>query len=495
MNEGILWHQDPPFVADYMDFYMDKSKRILGVGSDNTNIKVLGATNGPIPLKVGNRWFLITSDVVVDTATDLDTGSIRAGTDYYVYLCDNNGVADYVISLNSTYPAGYTANNSRKIGGFHTLSADVGTISGHSLSGFVAKDILPASIWCLKHRAKNLNNAGLVYDDRTQLWVQIYLASANGATSVQSVNGATILDMEDWNSFVERGGVAGMRLLSDAEFQIAVRGTNEETNITGSTDPITTGGHLDTAGRRMISNIGLEDTCGAMHQWLLDQSYRFDISAANISLSPAGARATVYHEATPGGNQVYLKFSNSGIPYLCSNMATDTADVWITLGTNQKFIIKHDANASDGGIAVYMDLAAADPGKLLINNTVHGKNVYVSTNYDGAVVVQLVHDASAATNGVALYYDDGTDNRLEATFPNGANNTFDSAYFSPAFSHYNLPGVVGSLLKQGNLGDIKLLAGGYWSSAVDAGSRCRSVNYHRGVGSTSVGGRFACEPL
>ena len=73
MNESILWHQDPPFVADYMNFYLDKTKRILGVGSDNTNIKVLGATNGPIPLKVGSRWFIITTDVTVDSVDDLDT--------------------------------------------------------------------------------------------------------------------------------------------------------------------------------------------------------------------------------------------------------------------------------------------------------------------------------------------------------------------------------------------------------------------------------------
>lgn len=494
MNEGILWHQDPPFVADYMNFYLDKTKRILGVGSDNTNIKVLGATNGPIPLKVGSRWFIITTDVTVDSVDDLDTGTLAAGTDYYVYACDNSGSLVFKVSAASTFPSGFTANNSRKIGGFHTLSVGVGTISGHSLTGFVAKDILPASIWCLKHRAKNLNNAGLVYDDRTQLWIQIYLASANGATSIQSVNGATILDTEDWNSFVERGGVAGMRLLTDPEFQIAVRGCNEETNIAGSADPVTTGGHLDTAGRRMISNIGLEDTCGAMHQWLSDQSYRFDMAAANIGLTAAGATATVYHAASPGGNQVYLKFSTSGIPYLCSNMATDTADVWITLGTNQKFIIKHDANANTG-IPVYMNLAATDPGKLLINNTVHGKNVYVATNYDGAVVVQLVHDANAATNGVALYYDDGTDDRLEATFQNSANNTFDGAYFSPSFNYYNLPRTVGSLYKQGDSGDVKLLAGGLWGSAATAGSRCRAAAYFRWYAYTNGGSRFCVEGL
>ncbi|UNF41144.1 hypothetical protein MNL09_03155 [Bartonella krasnovii] len=42
------------------------------------------------------------------------------------------------MSVNATYPDGYTANNSGKIGGFHALCADVGTISGHPLSGYRA---------------------------------------------------------------------------------------------------------------------------------------------------------------------------------------------------------------------------------------------------------------------------------------------------------------------------------------------------------------------
>jgi len=69
-------------------------------------------------------------------------------------------------------------------------------------------------------------------------------------------------------------------MLEDDEFQAIAAGSNEETNIAGSADPVTTGGHLDTAGRRMISNIGCEDCCGVLWQWLRTQSYRFD-GAAN----------------------------------------------------------------------------------------------------------------------------------------------------------------------------------------------------------------------
>jgi len=56
--------------------------------------------------------------------------------------------------------------------------------------------------------------------------------------------------------------------------------SNEETNITGSTDPVTTGGHSDTGARRMISNIGCEDCAGALNQWLSDQSAMYDDAVA-----------------------------------------------------------------------------------------------------------------------------------------------------------------------------------------------------------------------
>lgn len=44
-------------------------------------------------------------------------------------------------------------------------------------------------------------------------------------------------------------------------------GSNQATNISGAADPNTTGGHSVSSGRRMISNIGVEDACGVMWQW------------------------------------------------------------------------------------------------------------------------------------------------------------------------------------------------------------------------------------
>ena len=58
-----------------------------------------------------------------------------------------------------------------------------------------------------------------------------------------------------------------MRLPTYQEFVHLSLGSNQGTNVAGSKDVNTTGGFVDTAGRRMISNIGAEDCCGNLYQW------------------------------------------------------------------------------------------------------------------------------------------------------------------------------------------------------------------------------------
>jgi hypothetical protein len=488
----MIWEKNAPIVADYMNFYMDKSKTILGPhATDHTKLVVLGATYGPIPMKIGSKWFIASTDINISSVNDLDIGSISNGKDYFVYACNSNGQLVFKISLNSTYPSGFDATTSRKIGGFHTLCADVGVISGHTLSGYLTNDILPASIWDLKFRARSSNN-GLVYDQGCGKWVQIYLPSDDGQNGVQSVNGATILDTITWLAFVDKGMVVKQRLLEDDEFQSIALGSNEKTNITGSADPVTTGGHIDTASRRMISNIGVEDAAGAMNQWLRTQSYHYDVDASTVGDSGANATTTVYHVASPGGGQLYVKWDNN-IPYLCANLP-GAADKVMTFGSNQKFLIKHDAGAATGGLPVYVKYDATNIWeKLLINNTLMSKDVYVETNFP-AFQIKLKHDASASTNGVVIKYND-TSNRLEATLPSAANTTFDLSTMGPSFNYYTLPDNRGSEYKQGVYGDVKLVAGGIWLYGANAGSRSRSAYSYRWSAAAFIGGRFASEPL
>ena len=226
--------------------------------------------------------------------TTYTTAANRAGRDFYVYALQTGGV---ILSNNSTFPTGYNGTTSRKIGGFHCLCVAVGTISGHTLSGYVAGDILPRSVWDLFNRS-SARQEGTVKSSCGK-WVDIYLPSVSGSMLV-SVNNGTIADgasspafhcykFEQW--FARQGMCTPMQL----EFFAFSFGANQGTNITGSTDPGTTTGHTDTAGRRMISNEGIEDTCGVMWQWTRDQG--------GVMTSAAWANAYDGNDSGVGGQQ------------------------------------------------------------------------------------------------------------------------------------------------------------------------------------------------
>ena len=157
----------------------------------------------------GNHAYELEAAVELDinTAANWDdsqyaTAANRAGKDFYIYACQpgSGSVPVILLSAATTFPAGYDANTSRKIGGFHCECVAVGTIAGHALTGYLAGDVIPRSIWDLAHRSSGLQ-AGMVWAGKTDfdainlasIWVMIYLASGTGA-STRSANGGTISD-------------------------------------------------------------------------------------------------------------------------------------------------------------------------------------------------------------------------------------------------------------------------------------------------------------
>ena len=197
-----------------------------------------------------------------------ETPANRVGKDFYVYLLQAGGV---ILSNNSTIPNGYTADNSRKVAGFHCLCVSVGTISGHSLTGYLAGDILPRSVWDRFNRPMSAPEGMVLSDDG--MWVDIYLPTATGFV-LASTYGAAIADGVTglWHGykFEQWFGDIGKKPIRQTEFVTASIGSNQGTSNAASADPGTTGGNSDTAGRRMISNIGCEDMCGALWQWCRD---------------------------------------------------------------------------------------------------------------------------------------------------------------------------------------------------------------------------------
>lgn len=238
------------------------------------------------------------------TVTDWTIASNRAGKDFYIYACvpSSGNTPDIVLSANSTYPDGYTASNSRKIGGFHCLCVSAGTnVYGyinegkdaeylenmfadgstvangdtyHWLTNFVQGDILPLSCWDLIHRPnENADVEGKVYDPKTNLWVDIYLPSWHSGTSkLLSINGGTIADGTSspafhWYRFSQVFTNQGQRLPRQDHFVSCSLGAPQGVPIQGSADPVTTTGHIATNGLRIISNIGCEDVTGVLWQW------------------------------------------------------------------------------------------------------------------------------------------------------------------------------------------------------------------------------------
>ena len=249
------------------------------------------------------------------------TPSSRNGEDVYIYAVEPSSgtTPNFCLSSNSTYPNGTvggvtaSATNSRKIGGFHCLCVDVGTISGHSLTGYLDGDILPRSVWTQASHRPTSSPEGMVYVGN-KLWADIYLAS--NTTTLESKYNQTIVDGASnpdyhWYNFVERFAEIDKRLPTQAEFMALAIGGNEETNISGSADPGTTGGHSDTASRRMISNVGCEDCAGALWQWANETGS--DGAAGSWAVQDTASDGTTYDGVNSIGRGQGYAVPNRGL--------------------------------------------------------------------------------------------------------------------------------------------------------------------------------------
>lgn len=285
---------------------MAKNKRWLRFDFSANNkktLKILADTHIP----VDGTWV----DFNEDTSIDLSASVTENGKDYYVFLASNGTVS---CSTTKTAPDGTV-----RIGQFHTLCNDVGsgvtgkvateeTTTGnyyllkqydeeedpdfyafynkqitsistgtyynvgtveHALSGFEAQDILPESVWCLSFHPSCANWDGMIYDKDTDKAIDIYLQSGTGK-STKSAYGAVHTVSRQQQNHEDDMRAVGKLLLSDSEFASVALGSNEATNIAGSADASTVGGHSDTASRRMISFVGAEECCGYLWQWLRD---------------------------------------------------------------------------------------------------------------------------------------------------------------------------------------------------------------------------------
>jgi hypothetical protein len=274
------------------------------------------------------QWksFRLDADVELSDA-DLDAGSFEVGKDYYVYLVDDGADGQFIISLNTTFPAGYSSDNSRKIGGFHyghirKVSTDglwvpvdsEGTRFGSGAIDWednVTTGIIPNSVWDLQNRPK-CSPEGMVKIGH--IWVDIYLSSAaESITFEDTTNGLHIAtgrlqskygqvpvtgtEGMNWYTFGELAGRVDKRLLSYGEWIKAAFGnpqgqdaadgygwtktTNSARVRTGCRVNNTTGAYDAATGIKpaAISAFNIVDAVGNVYEWLDELSNRHETTS------------------------------------------------------------------------------------------------------------------------------------------------------------------------------------------------------------------------
>ena len=257
-------------------------------------------------IAVGGAGIFQTANTVL-TAANLDVGSaFNVGNDYYVYICDSRIDSEnerYVISLNSTYPNGWNASNSRKIGGFHygrcrKVDSNLqpvnssGVIFGTGWESAVSNGIVPRSVWTLGHRPKCSPEGMLYLGGGT--WVDIYLNSDDGAKGLKSAYNcapATGTEGLNWYNFVERLAKSGKRLPSYDEFVAYAFGSpqglnNANTNAWSATT--NTGRGVTGSVVNAVSAVGCVDAVGRVWEWMRDLITRAE-HATNADYHPTVA--------------------------------------------------------------------------------------------------------------------------------------------------------------------------------------------------------------
>lgn len=137
-------------------------------------------------------------------------------------------------------------------------------------------------------------------------------------------------------------------------------------------------------------------------------------AAGGLTAAPSGETTTITYAASPGGNQCYIKFLADGSPYVAVNNATTTANATVSFSADCKLLLTHDASAASGGFALYFDDDAGSPDERLLCDLSSAVNANLYLKCSDGHVVKVTNDASASSNGTALNYDDGADQRLES---------------------------------------------------------------------------------
>lgn len=195
----------------------------------------------------------------------ISTPVLLVGVDYAIYATADG----LIVSNNFTFPDGYNADNSRRIGGFH----------------YGNNQFKSYSFYDLNFRPKCKDPRGMVIDiSGSSFWADIYLLNATPDVLGTSAYNATIADGSSPPKIPAKWGgngtsqyarftqyiatevlaAYGKRLPNAHEFSILAQGS--VTGYVASGDPVTT--KFDASARSLI---GCEQVSGHMWQWGSEQ--------------------------------------------------------------------------------------------------------------------------------------------------------------------------------------------------------------------------------
>lgn len=209
---------------------------------------------------------------------DGTVGTLELGDDVYIYAVQHNdGRARLVASKNITVPDGYTADNSRKIGGFHF--GRVRPVAQRYNAAFVPPvQIVPNSVWDLRHRP-TCDPTGMVEVVPGKLWVDIYLNSEGSGTWPENIPVSRYGVMPIRDDIYARVDFhllarnAGKRLPTVEEFLTYAEGApqgNDGDNDTAWSATTNTGPTNTGAVAKAVSMFNVVDAAGNLWDWLDD---------------------------------------------------------------------------------------------------------------------------------------------------------------------------------------------------------------------------------
>ena len=264
------------FIGADTPAFFDIRGKIEKTGADEITVP-------PLALRIDRQNLKIETDTILtDADNDGSFTSFTLGENYYIYAVQPSSSAnpEFIISINSTYPDGYTEANSRKIGGFHYgRIRDVA--DAYDETATITVNILSNSVWDLQNRP-TCDPTGMVKVG--DIWVDIYLASHGAGTwpnqeLVSEYNATPVTGTEDynWYDFSRMASNVGKRLMTYSEWIQAAYGSpqgHDNDNNAAWSDTSNSGRTATGTVEQAVSVNNVVDCVGNIHEWLDELTYR-----------------------------------------------------------------------------------------------------------------------------------------------------------------------------------------------------------------------------